>query len=126
MLDGGDASGLTQKLIILSSKWKAYGILRQGETVREYSAQEMSKLVKGEGYKVLWLNETRGGKTNRALLEDKNGNRLFYTLKAKNETADKVNVAFIPEMNLDSNSSFKGFSVTMSKEKMGLAVGEEP
>ena len=127
MLDGGDASGLTQKLIILSSKWKAYGILRQGETVREYSAQEMSKHVNGEGYRVLWLNETRGGKTNRALLEDKKGNRLFYTLKAKNETADKVNVAFIPELNLDPNATaFKAFSVTMSKEKMGLAVGEEP
>ncbi len=125
MLDGGDASGLTQKLITLSSKWKAYGILRQGETVREYSAQEMSKLVKGEGYKVLWLNETRGGKTNRALLEDKNGNRLFYTLTAKKETETKVKVTFIPEMNLDPNSSFKGFSVTMSKGKMGLAVGEE-
>ena len=126
MLDGGDASGLTQKLITLSSKWKAYGILRQGETVREYSAQEMSKHVKGEGYKVLWLNETRGGKTNRALLEDKKGNRLFYTLTAKKETEAKVRVTFIPEMNLDPNSSFKGFSVTMSKKTMGLAVGEEP
>ena len=126
MLDGGDASGLTQKLIILSSKWKAYGILRQGETLREYSAQEMSKHVKGEGYKVLWLNETRGGKTNRALLEDKKGNRLFYTLTAKKETENKVKVTFIPEMNLDPNSSFKGFNVTMSKKTMGLAVGEEP
>ena len=126
MLDGGDASGLTQKLITLSSKWKAYGILRQGETVREYSAQEMSKHVKGEGYKVLWLNETRGGKTNRALLEDKKGNRLFYTLTAKKDTEAKVRVTFIPEMNLDPNSSFKGFSVTMSKKTMGLAVGEEP
>jgi hypothetical protein len=84
----------------------------------------MSKLVKGEGYKVLWLNETRGGKTNRALLEDKKGNRLFYTLTAKKETENKVKVTFIPEMNLDPNSSFKGFSVTMSKEKMGLTVGE--
>ena len=126
MLDGGDATGLTQKLITLSSKWKAYGILRQGETLREYSAQEMSKHVKGEGYKVLWLNETRGGKTNRALLEDKNGNRLFYTLTAKKETENKVKVTFIPELNLDPNSSFKGFNVTMSKKTMGLAVGEEP
>lgn len=132
MLDGGDASGLTQKLIILSSKWKAYGILRQGETVREYSAQEMSKLVKGEGYKVLWLNETHEGKTSRALLEDKNGNRLFYTLTAKKETEAKVKVAFIPELNLGPNSSdasmaaFKEFSVTMSKKKMGLAVEEKP
>jgi hypothetical protein len=127
MLDGGDASGLTQKLITLSSKWKAYGILRQGETVREYSAQEMSKHVKGEGYKVLWLNETHGGKTNRALLEDKKGNRLFYTLTAKKETEEKVKVAFIPEKNLDPNSkaAFKEFSVTMSKKKMGLAVEEE-
>ena len=128
MLDGGDASGLTQKLITLSSKWKAYGILRQGETVREYSAQEMSKHVKGEGYRVLWLNETRGGKTNRALLEDKKGNRLFYTLTAKKETEGKVKVAFIPEMNLDPNSkaAFKEFSVTMSKKTMGLAVEGEP
>jgi hypothetical protein len=127
MLDGGDASGLTQKLITLSSKWKAYGILRQGETLREYSAQEMSKHVKGEGYKVLWLNETHGGKTNRALLEDKKGNRLFYTLTAKKETGNKVEVDFVPEMNLDPNATaFKAFSVTMSKEKMGLAVGEEP
>ena len=126
MLYDGDASGLTQKLITLSSKWKAYGILRQGETLREYSAQEMSKLVKGEGYKVLWLNETRGGKTNRALLEDKNGNRLFYTLTAKKETENKVKVTFIPELNLDPNSSFKGFNITMSKKTMGLAVGEEP
>ena len=136
MLDDGEASGLTQKLITLSSKWKAYGILRQNETVREYSAQEMSQHVKGKGYKVLWLNETQGGKTNRALLEDKKGNRLFYTLTAKNETAEKVKVAFIPELNLDPNSSdasmasfkaaFKEFSVTMSKKKMGLAVEEEP
>ena len=122
MLDGGEASGLTQKLITLSSKWKAYGILRQNETVREYSAQEMSQHVKGKGYKVLWLNETQGGKTNRALLEDKKGNRLFYTLTAKKETEAKVKVAFIPELNLDPNSSdasmaaFKEFSVTMRKE----------
>lgn len=126
MLDSGDASGLTQKLITLSSKWKAYGILRQGETVREYSAQEMSKHVKGEGYKVLWLNETHGGKTNRALLEDKAGNRLFYTLTAKKETGDKVTVAFMPELNPNAKAAFKAFSVTMSKGKMGLAVGEEP
>ena len=131
MLDDGDASGLTQKLITLSSKWKAYGILRQNETMREYSAQEMSQHVKDKGYKVLWLNETQGGKTNRALLEDKKGNRLFYTLTAKNETAEKVKVAFIPELNLGTNSSnasmaaFKEFSVTMSKKKMGLAVEEE-
>lgn len=136
MLDGGEASGLTQKLITLSSKWKAYGILRQNETMREYSAQEMSKHVKDKGYKVLWLNETQGGKTNRALLEDKNGNRLFYTLTAKKETEAKVKVAFIPELNLGPNSSdasmaafkaaFKEFSVTMSKKKMGLAVEEKP
>ncbi|MBR5587664.1 MAG: hypothetical protein IKW23_02300, partial [Kiritimatiellae bacterium] len=132
MLDGGDASGLTQKLITLSSKWKAYGILRQNETMREYSAQEMSKLVKGAGYKVLWLNETQGGKTNRALLEDKNGNRLFYTLTAKKETEAKVKVAFIPELNSSDASmaafkaAFKEFSVTMSKKTMGLAVEEKP
>ena len=131
MLDDGEASGLTQKLITLSSKWKAYGILRQNETVREYSAQEMSQHVKDKGYKVLWLNETQGGKTNRALLEDKKGNRLFYTLTAKKETEEKVKVAFIPELNLGPNSSnasmaaFKEFSVTMSKKKMGLAVEEE-
>ena len=132
MLDGGDASGLTQKLITLSSKWKAYGILRQNETMREYSAQEMSKHVKGKGYKVLWLNETHEGKTNRALLEDKKGNRLFYTLTAKKETEAKVKVAFIPELNLGPNSSdasmaaFKEFSITMSKKTMGLAVEEKP
>ena len=136
MLNGGEASGLTQKLITLSSKWKAYGILRQNETMREYSAQEMSKHVEGKGYKVLWLNETQGGKTNRALLEDKKGNRLFYTLTAKKEKAETVKVAFIPELNLGPNSSdasmadfkaaFKEFSVTMSKKKMGLAVEEKP
>ena len=104
--------------------------------MREYSAQEMSKHVEGAGYKVLWLNETQGGKTNRALLEDKKGNRLFYTLTAKKETEAKVKVAFIPELNLGPNSSdasmadfkaaFKEFSVTMSKKKMGLAVEEKP
>jgi hypothetical protein len=121
---GGAASDLVNKWISLSSKQRAYGIQDQGVAMREYIAQEMSKHVKGEGYKVLWLNETRGGKTNRALLEDKKGNRLFYTLKAEKETEAKVKVTFIPEMNLDPNSSFKGFSVTMSKGKMGLAVGE--
>ena len=132
MLNGGEASGLTQKLITLSSKWKAYGILRQNETMREYSAQEMSTHVEGAGYKVLWLNETQGGKTNRALLEDKNGNRLFYTLMAKKETEAKVKVAFIPELNSSDASmaafkaAFKEFSVTMSKKKMGLAVEEKP
>ena len=96
--------------------------------MREYSAQEMSKHVEGKGYKVLWLNETQGGKTNRALLEDKKGNRLFYTLTAKKETEAKVKVTFIPEMNSSdaSMAAFKEFSVTMSKKKMGLAVEEKP
>ena len=86
----------------------------------------------GTGYKVLWLNETHEGKTNRALLEDKNGNRLFYTLTAKKEKAETVKVAFIPELNSSDASmaafkaAFKEFSVTMSKKKMGLAVEEKP
>ena len=105
---GGAASDLVNKWISLSSKQRAYGIQDQGVAMREYIAQEMSKDVKDKGYKVVWVNATQSDQINRAILEDKAGNRVFCSLKS-----DGKNVTFMPERN--SQSSFKEFTVAIKE-----------
>ena len=105
---GGAASDLVNKWISLSSKQRAYGIQDQGVAMREYVAQEMSKDVKDKGYKVVWVNATQSDQISRAILEDKGGNRVFYSLKSDGKT-----VTFMPERN--SQSSFKEFTVAIKE-----------
>jgi hypothetical protein len=68
----------------------------------------MSKDVKDKGYKVVWVNATQSDQINRAILEDKAGNRVFCSLKS-----DGKNVTFMPERN--SQSSFKEFTVAIKE-----------